>query len=217
MKLLLSSNGFSNQAIADALFDLLGKKPEDTSLVFIPTASNVELGDKDWLINDLINIKKQGFKSIAIADISAVPESIWRPQLEEADVLFFEGGNTYHLMRWVNDTGLVKLLAEMLQTKVYVGVSAGSMIAGPDVNLRLSKALYGEEAEKDSMAGLGFVDFYVFPHLNSPHFATRNEAILKEVMKEVTRKTYALDDQSALKVVDGKVEVVGGGEYLEFN
>ncbi|OGF82324.1 hypothetical protein A3B18_03235 [Candidatus Giovannonibacteria bacterium RIFCSPLOWO2_01_FULL_46_13] len=217
MKLLLSSNGFSNQAIADALFDLVGKKAEEASLVFIPTASNVEAGDKDWLINDLINIKKQNFKSVAITDISAVPENIWRPQLEEADVLFFEGGNTYHLMRWINDSGLIKLLPNMLKTKVYVGLSAGSMITGSDLNLRLSKTIYGEDAEKDSMPGLGLVDFYFLPHLNNPHFSARIEENLNEAMKEITKKTYVLDDQSALKVVDGKVEHVGGGKYLEFN
>src|SRR3989344_7106947 len=114
MKLLLTSGGITNNSIAQALFDLVGKKPEDTTLVFIPTASNIETGDKDWLINDLINLKKQNFKSINITDISAVPESIWRPQMEEADVLFFEGGNSYHLMEWINKSGLTKILPELL-------------------------------------------------------------------------------------------------------
>jgi dipeptidase E len=217
MKLLLSSNGFANKAIADTLFEMVGKKPEDTSLVFIPTASNIETGDKDWFIDDLINIKKQNFKSVAITDISAVPENIWRPQLEEADVLFFEGGNTYHLMNWINKSGLIKLLPDMLKTKVYMGLSAGSMVTGPDLNLRRSKAIYGEEAEKEPMAGLGFIDFYFLPHLNNPYFAPRIEANLKEAMKEITKKTYVLDDQSALSVINGKVKIVGGGEYLEFN
>ena len=114
MKLLLTSGGLTNKSISDALFDLVGKKPEDTSLCFIPTASNVETGDKDWFINDLKNIDKQNFKSVSIADISAIPEDIWRPQMEEADILFFEGGNTYHLMRWINISGLVKILPELL-------------------------------------------------------------------------------------------------------
>lgn len=217
MKLLLSSNGFTNQAIANALFELVGKKPEDTALVFISTASNVEMGDKNWFINDLINIRKQNFKSIAITDISSVSEDIWRPQLEESDVLFFEGGNTYHLMRWINDSGLIKLLSDMLKAKVYMGLSAGSMITGPDLNLRLSKAIYGEEVEKDSMAGLGLVDFYFLSHLNNPHFPARIQANLKEMMRDITRKTYVLDDHSALSVIDGRVKVVGGGQYLEFN
>ena len=217
MKLLLSSNGFSNQAIADALSGLVGKKPQDTSLVFIPTASNVEDGDKDWFINDLINIKKQNFKSVAITDISAAPENIWRPQLENSDVLFFEGGNTYHLMRWINKSGLIKFLPEMLKTKIYVGVSAGSMITGPDLALRLSQIIYGDDMEEDPMDGLKLVDFYFLPHLNSPHFPARMEENLREVMKDIRKKTYMLDDQSALKVIDGKVEIVGGGKYLEFN
>lgn len=217
MKLLLTSNGFANKEISDALFEMVGKKPEETSLVFIPTASNVESGDKFWFIDDLINIKKQNFKSVAITDISAVPENVWRPQIEEADVLFFEGGNTYHLMNWINKSGLIKLLPDMLKTKVYMGLSAGSMVTAPDLNLRFSKIIYGEETEDETMVGLGLVDFYFLPHLNSPYFAARIEANLKEAMKEIARKTYVLDDQSALSVVDGKVKVVGGGKYLEFN
>jgi len=217
MKLLLTSNGLVNKEITDALFELVGKKPEETSLVFIPTASNVEAGDKSWFINDLINIKKQSFKSVAITDISAVPENIWRPQLEEADVLFFEGGNTYHLMRWINQSGLIKILPELLKTKVYVGLSAGSMVTGPDLTLRLSKLIYGEDAETDTMAGLGLADFYFLPHLNSPHFPARMEENLREAMKDIKRKTYMLDDQSALKVVNGEVALLGGGKYLEFN
>src|ERR1044072_3218010 len=141
MKLLLTSNGLSNDSIARALFDLVGKKPGDTALVFIPTASNVETGDKDWFINDLINIHKQGFKSVSITDISAVPEDIWRPQLEQADILFFEGGNTYHLMRWINKSGLAKILPKLLEKRVYVGLSAGSMVASPDLSLRLSQII----------------------------------------------------------------------------
>lgn len=217
MKLLLTSGGLTNKSIEEALFDLVGKKPEDTSLVFIPTASNVETGDKDWLINDLININKQNFKSVHITDISAVSEDIWRPQLEESDILFFEGGNTYHLMEWMNKSGLTKLLPDLLKTKVYVGLSAGSMIASPDLAVRLSKIIYGEDVEDENMKGLGLVDFYFLPHLNNPHFTPRIEANLKKAMEGIDKKTYVLDDQSAIKVVDGKVEIIGGGKYLEFN
>ncbi|MFZ1987555.1 MAG: Type 1 glutamine amidotransferase-like domain-containing protein [Minisyncoccia bacterium] len=217
MKLLLTSGGLSNQAIADTLFEMVGKRPEDTSLCFIPTASNIETDDKGWLIDDLANIKKQGFKSIAIADISAVPESIWKPQLENADVLFFEGGNTYHLMRWINKSGLVKILPELLKTRVYVGLSAGSMVTGPDLALRLSQVIYGEDLEEKNMDGLGLVDFYFLPHLNSPFFPERMEENANKVANEVSKKIYFLDDQSALEVIDGKVRIVGGGKYLEFN
>jgi len=217
MKLLLTSGGLTNKSIANALFELVGKKPEDTSLCFIPTASNVEKGDKDWLINDLINIHKQNFKSVSIADISAVSEDIWRPQMEEADVLFFEGGNTYHLMKWMNKSGLTNLLPELLKTKVYVGLSAGSMVTSPDLALRLSQIIYREDMEEEPMVGLNYVDFYFLPHLNSPYFPARMEENIKEAAKTLSKKIYALDDQSALKIVDGKIEIISEGKYLIFN
>lgn len=217
MKLLLTSGGLTNKSIENALFELVGKKPEDTSLIFIPTASNVEKGDKDWFINDLISIHKQNFKSVSIADISAVPEDIWRPQMEEADILFFEGGSTYHLMRWINKSGLAQSLPDLLKNKVYVGVSAGSMVTGPDLALQLSQVIYGEDMGEEEMKGLNYVQFYFLPHLNSPYFPSCTEEKIAEAARTLSRKIYALDDQSALKIVDGEVAVISEGTYLEYN
>ena len=218
MKLLLTSNGLSNQSIAKALFELVGKDPKDTSLVFIPTASNLEIGDKDWLIEDLNNLQKQGFKSIVNVDISAVPKDIWLPQIEEADVIFFEGGNTYYLMEWVNKSGLASLLPELLKTKVYVGVSAGSMITNPNLNIKISQIIYREDLEEtESIKGLNYVDFYFLPHLNSDYFTKVREENIKKIADILQKKVYALDDNSALKIIDGKVEIVSEGECLEFN
>jgi len=218
MKLLLTSGGLTNESISKALFDLVGKKPEDTSLVFIPTASNIEKGDKDWLIDDLINIKKQNFKQIDIADISAIGKELWLPRMEEADVLFFEGGNSYHLMEWINKSGLTEILSKLLKNKVYVGLSAGSMVTGPDLALRQSQLLYGEDVErKEELKGLEFVDFYFLPHLNSPYFNLRNKDNIREAVKDLPRKVYALDDQSAIKIDGDKMEIISEGKYLIFN
>lgn len=218
MKLLLTSSGITNKSIANTLFDLVGKKAEDISLVFIPTASNVEKGDKGWFIDDLINLKKQNFKSISIADISAVDEKIWKPQLEESDVLFFEGGNTYHLMEWINKSGLVSLLPELLKTKVYVGVSAGSIVTNKDLALKLSKIIYEEDLDKtEIIQGLHFVDFYFLPHLNNPYFNKMKENNIRKAIAGMTETVYALDDDSALKVVDGKVDVISEGEWFVIN
>lgn len=215
MKLLLTSSGLTNKSISNALFELVNKKPEDTSLVFIPTASNIEQGDKDWFINDLINLKKQNFKSIDIADISAIDKEIWKPKFEEADVLFFEGGNTHHLMKWINKSGLKEMIPEFLETKVYVGVSAGSMVTSKDLMLETSKIIYGEDLdETEEIAGLNLVDFYLLPHLNNEYFTNVREGKIKETIKDIDKKVYAIDDQSALKVIDGVVEVVSEGEWF---
>lgn len=218
MKLLLTSGGITNKSIARALFDLVGKKPENTSVVFIPTASNVEKGDKTWLIDDLINLKKQNFKSVDIADISAVGENIWRPKLEEADVLFFEGGDTYYLMEWINKSGLAHLLPNLLKSKVYVGVSAGSMVTNKNLALGISQIVYEEDLDKtEEIPGLNFVDFYLLPHLNSPYFKNLREDFIKESVRNIPEKIYVLDDNSALKVVDGKVEVISEGKWFVIN
>jgi len=218
MKLLLTSGGITNKSIARALFDLVGKKPEDTSLVFVPTASNLEKGDKSWLINDLVNLKKLRLKSIDIADISAVGKEIWLPKIEEADILFFEGGDSYHLMEWMNKSGLTKTLPELLKSKVYVGLSAGSMITSKDLALKQTQILYGEDLDRrEDMAGLSFVNFYFLPHLNSPHFNLRVEDNIREAIKDIQEKVYAMDDQGALKIVDEKIEIISEGKYLIFN
>jgi dipeptidase E len=218
MKLLLTSAGITNKSIANALFEMVGKKPEDTIVVFIPTASNVETGDKEWLITDLINLQNQNFKEITITDISAVPESVWRPQFEKADVLFFEGGNTYHLMEWINKSGLINILPELLKTKVWVGVSAGSMVLCKDLQLKTSQVIYEEDLEKtENLLALNYVDFYFLPHLNSEWFIKLRKENIEKAVEGMTEKIYCMDDNGAVKVVDGKVEVVTEGEYLEFN
>lgn len=218
MKLLLTSGGITNKSIEKALFDLVGKKPEETSVVFIPTASNMEKGDKTWLIDDLVYFKKQNFKSIDIADISAVQEDVWKPKFEEADILFFEGGNEYYLMEWIDKSGLKLVMPEFLENKVYVGVSAGSMVAGKNLDVKIMQTAYGEDFDKNqNMACMGLVNFNFFPHLNSPYFEKVREELMKEMAKEIQEKVYVLDDNSALKVVDGKVEVISEGIWFVAN
>jgi dipeptidase E len=218
MKLLLTSAGITNNSISKALFDLVGKEPEDTSLAFIPTAANIESGDKDWFINDLNNLKKLNLKSIDIVDISAVSEDNWRPRLEAVDAIFFEGGNVYHLMEWVNKSGLRNLLPELLKTRVYVGLSAGSMITNPDLSLKISQVVYDEDLDKtEDVEGLKYVDLYLLPHLNSKWFPKLKEPNISEAVKDIKKKVYALDDESALKIVDDKIDIISEGDYLVYN
>lgn len=217
MKLLLSSNGLSNQSIANALFELVGKPAAETIVAFIPTAMNVARGTKDWFINDLNNIKKQGFKFIDIVDVSALPKEIWLPKLEDADVLFFSGGNTYHLMYWLNKSGLAELLPDLLKTRVYAGISAGSIVTNPSlvVTSEDKRKYYEENFGYKNETALNFVDFYIYPHFNSPKHLNSNEDTLKKAAEETEKTIYGLDDNTALKVIDNEVTVVTEGEYLK--
>jgi dipeptidase E len=218
MKLLLTSAGISNKSISDALLELAGKPYAELNLAFVPTAANVEEGDKFWVIDDLVNLRNLGFKQIDIVDISVLPKDVWLPRLKEADVFYFEGGNTFHLMHWIEKSGLKELLSEMLKTKIYVGVSAGSIVVGKSLDLSTSERLYDEKVEDGSKdEGLGYVDFLIRPHLNSPYFPKVNLADLENFAKEFTETFYAIDDNTAIKVIDKKVEVISEGVWKKFN
>jgi len=216
MKFLLTSGGITNKSIAGALFDLVGKKAREISVAFIPTAANIMHDDKSWLINDLYNLKKQNFKCIDIVDISALSKDNWQPRLEAADVLFFSGGNTFHLMYWLARSGLAKILPKLLKTRVYVGISAGSMVTTKDLSVSQSKRLYYKDLKgKPNKNGLGFFNFHFRPHLNSPDFPKLRKNFLEKMRKELKYPIYALDDQSALKIIGNKIEVISEGKYLK--
>ena len=219
MKLLLTSSGLSNKSIAKALFELVGKPAHKTTITFIPTAMNVGTGDKGWFINDLYNIKKQGCKMIDIVDISALPKSVWLPRIEAADVLFFSGGNTSHLMYCLKKSGLAQLLPKLLKTRVYAGISAGSIVTNPTLALsNKDKKLYYEKTfGYKSEDALGFVDLYVRPHFNSNDFPNVRTKNLKEIARDIKKPIYGLDDVSALKIIDGQVKVVTEGKYRKLN
>ena len=219
MKLLLTSAGFTNDSIKKALLDLTGRSLDQLNLAFIPTAADVGKGDKGWLIDDLSNCKNLGFASIDIVDISAIPKGIWEEKLKNADILLFGGGNTFHLMYWLNKSGLAEMLPEMLKEKIYVGISAGSIVASHKLSVSDSERLYCPEGyvpDKDE-PGLGFVNFHIRPHLNSPYFPKLRKDILEELAKELSEPLYAIDNQTAIKVVDDKIEIISEGEYLELN
>lgn len=202
MKLLLTSGGITNNSIINALFSLIWKKAEDTTIVFIPTASTIETWDKSWFIKDLIDLKKLNFKSIEITDISVVNEEIRKSSIERADVLFFEGGNTYYLMDWLNKSGLAKILPKLLKDKVYVWVSAWSMVTNKDIKFKLKMRQYEENTPVvENIQCLNLVNFYIIPHLNSSYFSLRKETFIKDIVKDSTEKVYVLDDNSAIWLI----------------
>lgn len=215
MKLLLTSAGIQNQSIAKALLELVGKSAEEINFVYVPTAANVEEGDKGWLIDNLMIFKDQGYASVDIVDISAVPKSVWLPRLEVADVICFGGGNENYLARVMKESGLREVLPELLKTRVYMGISAGSMVAGKFPPREVLELIYPQDTiEGELEQALGYVNLHFKPHLNSEYFTeVRKEKL--ESLKGIISPVYALDDQSALKIVDGNIEVVSEGEFLK--
>jgi dipeptidase E len=159
-------------------------------------------------------LKALGFQSIDIVDIAAIGKGQWLPRLEAADVLYFSGGNRYFLMECLNRSGLAKLLPRLLETRVFVGASGGSMVAGDTLGLKLSHSVFGDDRRRTKdLAGLGYVDFFVVPHLGNPHFPRLVPELVEAAVAGISEKVYALVDNSAVQVVGGRVEVVGNGNW----
>lgn len=217
MKLLLTSGGLENKSIINTLLKLAEKPFDQLKVAFIPTASNVEEGDKWWLIEDLKKLQELKFLSVDIVDISALPKDIWQKRLEEADIFFVEGGNTCHLIYWIKKSGLIDLLPVLLKTRVWVGVSAGSIVVTKDISLSDSKKLYGEEDDINNNAGLGYLDFHIRPHLNNAYFPNMNLKNMQKIADKTKETIYALDDNSAIQVIDGNISVISEGIWKRFN
>lgn len=228
MKLLLTSLGLTNDSIASALTELVGKEPNDTKIAYIPTGSHCSRVDKGYLIDNLSKIKDYGYY-IDIIEITALSTEQIKSALNDVDVIFFGGGNAFYLSYWMQQKGLFEMLPEILETKVFAGISAGSMMAG--ANFRMSSQALGINGDlsdetlenlgpagESSARSLKLVDFVFKPHLNSAESSDlRTEEYVRSVANRVSEPIYALDDQSALKIVDGNIEVVSEGKWLLLN
>jgi dipeptidase E len=211
LKLLLTSGGVTNRSIRDALVDLLGKPIEDSVALCIPTA---EYGHPRCTpVSAWRFITQQGdlgFKSVGVLELTALPsigEDRWIPWVREADVLLVDGGDATYLCHWMRQSGLADLLTTLPEL-VWVGVSAGSMVMTP----RIGDDFVSWPSAADDRT-LGVVDFSIFPHLDNPDLPSNTIANARKWAAGLPGPAYAVDDQTAFKVVDGSVEVVSEGNW----
>ena len=207
MKLLLTSSGLSHKAIGLAMVDLVGKPASETKVGFVPTAANVEPRKKDWLINELLQLWRHGYSWIDIVDISA-PGVDWRTRLAEVDVVYLPGGDPFHLLDQTRKTGFDAWLKEALRSKVYVGGSASAVLVAPTIKVAEAVFEYPSDIKLTDLSGLGYVNFEVVPHCDMALFE-KTEAYAKAAKSPV----YAIDDLTAIQVIDGQVTVISQGTW----
>jgi dipeptidase E len=214
VKLLLTSGGVTNPSIERALVGLLGKPTAEASALAVPTAQwghpmcgpvgvrGFVVGGPPWLLAGM------GWRSVGVLELTALPTIVaerWVEWVRDADVLLVDGGDATYLCHWMRTSGLAELLPE-LSDKVWVGISAGSMVMTPRIG-----AAFVEWGGAPDDRTLGLVDFSIFPHLNV--FPDSTLAAAEEWAAELGGPAYVLDDQSAVQVVDGAVQVVSEGEW----
>jgi dipeptidase E len=218
MKLLLTSGGISNASIHDALVGLLGKPIAESSALCIPTAAYPMGGPAAaWRMitgQAITPLCELGWKSLGVLELTALPsidDRHWVPIVRETDALLAGGGDALYLCYWMRQSGLADLLPS-LREAVYVGVSGGSMVMAPHVGERFVR--WKPPAGGDR--ALGMVDFSIFPHLDDEELPAKSMADAENWAASVPAPGYAIDDQTAIKVTDGTVEVVSEGHWKLF-
>ena len=221
MKLLLTSAGIKNASIHDSLVDLLGKPISESSALCIPTAMYghpwVGPGEKAWQFisgqEPRCPMCELGWKSLGVLELTALPsikEEHWIPEVQQTDALLVWGGSPLHLCYWMRQSGLADLLPSLRPETVYVGTSGGAMVATPD----FGGATYDES---DPLTGsdraLGLVDFSVFPHLEREDMPDTSLANIERWAAGISVPAYAIDDETAITVTDGAVDVVSEGRW----
>ena len=221
MKLLLTDSGVKTKSMQDALVDLLGKPIAECTALCIPTAAYGHPFAKPTGPYGFISGRNEnpmtelGWKSVGVLELTALPsidKDRWVSWVQDADVLLVNGGDALYLTHWMRESGLAELLPT-LPDLVYVGFSAGSMAMTP----RIGDDFVGWKPPAGGDAALGFVDFSIFPHLENPSCPENTMEAAEKWAAEVKIPAYAIDDLTAIKVVDGAVEVLSDGKWKLFN
>lgn len=226
MKLLLTSGGITNKSIQDALVEMLGKPIADCNALCIPTAMYghpwVGPGVKAWefisghsdnpmAVNRMVDL---GWKSVGVLELTALPsidKDRWVPLVQETDVLLVSGGDALYLCHWMRESGLADLLPSL--QAVYVGMSAGSMAMAPNIG----ELFVGWNPPTGVDQTLSLVEFAIFPHLDHEMLPGNTLAAAESWAAGMQGPAYAIDDQTAIKVIDGAVEVVSEGNWKYYS
>jgi dipeptidase E len=220
MRLLLTSAGIKNASIHDALVDLLGKPIGESSALCIPTGGYGSLYGSPAGIWRFISghpdqpMCELGWKSLGVLELTALPTvgaERWAGWVQEADVLLVNGGDALYLGHWMRESGLAALLPSLADT-VYVGFSAGSMVLTP----RIGEDFVGWKPPTGGDETLGVVDFSIFPHVDHPDLPENTMAAAERWAGSLPNAAYAIDDDTAIRVVDGTVDVVSEGHWQLF-
>lgn len=212
MKFVLCSEGFYTPAIIEECVKLVGKPKDSISVGIINEAYAVEDHDKRWVIDNLNSAASNFGGDIDLVNLLALPIDKIESRLRDKDVIYVVGGHTDYLMSVFNKSGFDTLIPELLKTKVYVGSSAGSMVAGRRISAAAYKMIYYDEDIYGISAYMELVNFSVMPHLDSPQFPNRKHKLLEAVNK-FEGKVYGLRDDSAV-IVDGDNTYTIGSEPI---
>jgi dipeptidase E len=200
MKLYLTSNAAN---VLEKIVPLLNKSPHLLKVAFIQTAADI-YENSPWIDNDKNKLNELGF-SIKIVDLKD-KESVEK-SLKDVDIIFVAGGNTSYLLEQAQKCDFLEIVRNLVKHGViYIGSSAGSLLAGP--NIEIDKIYddgdFGKEL--NSYEGLGFIDFVILPHADNPAY----EPYIKKIFEKYgdKYKFKKLNDNQFIIVEDNNNQIV---------
>ena len=174
----------------------LDKNTESKKILFIPTATNVDEYKK------YIHLTQKVFEDFGYEvenfDVSIFSEEIAKEKLSQAKIVFISGGNTFYLLQELKRKNLTSYLKERIENGLlYIGESAGSVIAAPDIEYASIVDDKTLATELNDYTGLNLVDFYIVPHFEEEPFV------------ESSRNTVELyKDKLDLKLINNKEAIL---------
>lgn len=199
-KLLLTSRGFTNRKIGQYFIELLDKPVFDAKILFIPTASRTkdELHYVEESKTELIQI---GIKAENLF-IYNLDKKLSYPKVNDFDVIYVCGGNTFYLTAKMREDGFNKVIKKLVKDgKLYLGVSAGSVLAGP--NIDIASPFDPNDIGLKDWRGLNLTNTIV-----SPHYTNKDKDIIEKFKLEEKFKVVPLTDNQALRIIGNKEEII---------
>lgn len=199
-KLLLTSTGLANKNITNQFLQIIDKPVSQIKIIFVPTASRSEEELK------YVEESKKELLDLGILENNIKTLNLDKPvsftEVEDFDVIYVCGGNTFYLLKKVRETGFDKVIVEFAKTgKLYFGVSAGSILVCP--NIDIASPFDENDVNLTDLTGLNLTDVIV-----SPHYKDEEKSIIDDFKKKSQYEVVPLTDEQALLIIDGKTKIV---------
>lgn len=199
-KLLLTSTGLASQNITNQFLQIIDKPVSQIKIVFVPTASRSEEELK------YVDESKKELLSLGVLENNIktldLDRSVLFQEVENFDVIYICGGNTFYLLKKVRETGFDKVIIKFAKTdKLYFGVSAGSILVCP--NIGIASPFDENDVNLTDLTGLNLTDVIV-----SPHYKDEEKTIIDDFKKKSQYEVVPLTDNQALLVLDGQTKIV---------
>ncbi len=198
---LFLSSSFANTG--DLAVPLLGGSPKDTTLGFVPTASD-PYPVHPWYDEDLNKIQEMGFK-LKIIDLKGKSYEVLKQEFTDVDVMFVVGGNMFYLLHHARKSGFDRLVKEWVEAgKFYIGSSAGSMLVGPTIEFKADMDDEYKHLCEGNYEAFNLADFAIQPHYNRPEY------------KEVIDRIVNVSDDTPYPLIplrDTQAIIVKGNDY----